>query len=50
MQAESIKNTPIQRPSIHRNMGLKDLCIIAGMTIVSMPLGYYFGNVWFAFI
>ena len=44
MQGESIKNIPIQRVSIHRNMSLKDYCIIAGMTLVSLPIGFYFGN------
>lgn len=43
MQAESVKNLPPQRLSIHRHISFKDYCIIAGMTIVSMPLGYYFG-------
>lgn len=44
MQGESNKNIPIQRVSIHRNMSLKDYCIIAGMTLVSLPIGFYFGN------
>lgn len=36
-------NTVPQRVSIHRNFAFKDYCIIAGLTLISLPLGFYFG-------
>ena len=36
-------NTVPQRVSLHRNFALKDYCIIAGLTLISLPLGFYFG-------
>ena len=35
--------TVLQRVSIHRNFAFKDYCIIAGLTLISFPLGFYFG-------
>ena len=43
MQGESVKPMPPQRLSIHRNISLKDYCIMAGLTLVSFPIGFYIG-------
>ncbi|CBK20052.2 uncharacterized protein [Blastocystis hominis] len=37
-------NTVPQRVSLHRNFAFKDYCIIAGLTLISLPLGFYFGR------
>lgn len=44
MQTESATNVAPKRISIHRNLSLKDYGIIAAFTLVSLPLGFYFGT------
>ena len=44
MQGETTENSVPQRISIHRNISFKDYCIIAGLALISFPLGYYFGR------
>ena len=43
MQYEAPKNAVPQRIAIHRFISLKDYGIIAAMTLISLPLGWYFG-------
>ena len=43
MADEISENTVPKRVSLHRNFSFKDYCIIAGLTLISLPLGFYFG-------
>ena len=44
MQAESMSATAPKRLNINRNLSWKDYGIIAAFTLVSLPLGFYFGT------
>ncbi|KAM7454346.1 hypothetical protein AV274_2196 [Blastocystis sp. ATCC 50177/Nand II] len=44
MQAESMSATAPKRLNINRNLSWKDYGIIAAFTLVSLPLGFYFGR------
>lgn len=44
MQYQAPENPIPKKISLHRNMSVKDYCIMAGMTLVALPLGFYFGR------
>lgn len=46
MQAESMNTTAPKRLNINRNLSWKDYGIIAAFTLVSLPLGFYFGTLF----
>ncbi|KNB46044.1 hypothetical protein JH06_2044 [Blastocystis sp. subtype 4] len=44
MQYEAPQNALPQRVAIHRFISLKDYGIMAAVTLISLPLGWYFGR------
>ena len=49
MQYEAPQNAVPQRVAIHRFISLKDYGIIAAVTLISLPLGWYFGTLLIRF-